>query len=828
MSMIGAITGLVVYISPANGTIASCVAKLSGPGDECRLTSGTYTADETVVVPHLKGTAARPIVIAAAHGQHVRIDGTLPITATWTQQKVARNSSSSVAVAAGVIWEATLDAAQIPPAQLWLNDEMMTPARWPNALWSDRSIFNWTNLSAFDTSKPWSPDTYKPHTTKPLTFYTAPNLPFPPHVSMKGAMFVGNVAHMDTYAGKVVAHTAGASAFDVVIDVDEFGNSKASKSIFFIEGLASLIDLPTEWSYDAPSRKLSVMTPDGLAPNAKGRVVRGKAQTYAFNITDASYLTIANITFFGTTINARGDIPNMRWESLDFQYPSFSKRMLGSDRTASPTTLVATGGVAPPAPGPGPTPSPGPAPSASCAKIEAKDCPGLRGKGAKCEDCVEQHNKDFVVAGCYAKHARHLFIEQWCDESSSSSILSSAAPSAAESSLTVFNCSFYGADGLTFEHGGTASTFRNNYFGWNDWSTHDRNEHTGLGAHLLSAANGGGDPGSVYCGGYDTFERNSMIGNGPGLGYVAGDHSTLRLNRCDQQACLTNDGACIQIRSGSAIATTSQQNWATHSAKGFRLDSGSNTAFCPDEVNNTIERNVAFRTNGFELKNDYNTYNQNLALFPPPFTLHGSSATQVWRVDTDRFKGENENSHQSGNIANSWTTPIAGILNSSAPNVFAANVDAQLRDPLNWDFRPKENSGVAKVGAGPYDYAETKAGGCFAGGARYWIPGRQLYKASVPVPRNGTQTATHDADLMWLNELNGDYSPHHIFLANSRAALRAQTTPFATLPSGCNVQAITVAVALGDNGSNTWWWRVDTSDGVKGDEWTFTMKSSSR
>ena len=67
------------------------------------------------------------------------------------------------------------------------------------------------------------------------------------------------------------------------------------------------------------------------------------------------------------------------------------------------------------------------------------------------------------------------------------------------------------------------------------------------------------------------------------------------------------------------------QNWAAYSAKGLRLDSGSNTAFCPDEVNNTIDRNVAFQTNGMELKNDYNSYTANLALWsvkPRALSVH--------------------------------------------------------------------------------------------------------------------------------------------------------------------------------------------------------------
>ena len=61
----------------------------------------------------------------------------------------------------------------------------------------------------------------------------------------------------------------------------------------------------------------------------------------------------------------------------------------------------------------------------------------------------------------------------------------------------------------------------------------------------------------------------------------------MTLNRCYGQADIDNDGVCLQIRSSSATNSTMALNWVSHSAKGLRLDSGSNTAFVPAEVNNS-------------------------------------------------------------------------------------------------------------------------------------------------------------------------------------------------------------------------------------------------
>ena len=46
--------------------------------------------------------------------------------------------------------------------QLFVNGEMATPARWPNAWWSDRSVFNFSNWGSFNGSVPWAPLNYTP------------------------------------------------------------------------------------------------------------------------------------------------------------------------------------------------------------------------------------------------------------------------------------------------------------------------------------------------------------------------------------------------------------------------------------------------------------------------------------------------------------------------------------------------------------------------------------------------------------------------------------------------------------------------------------------
>jgi len=141
-------------------------------------------------------------------------------------------------------------------------------------------------------------------------------------LDVTGSMFVGNIAHMDTFVGEVTDHTPGSNEFKVVMYVDKMGNTKPSNSIYYLEGLSSMVNQPGEWAFDARTRKLTLWTPDGSLP--AGHAIRIKNQVYALNITDSQHLVLANMSLFGTTVHASDGIPHLRWESLNFHYPSFS------------------------------------------------------------------------------------------------------------------------------------------------------------------------------------------------------------------------------------------------------------------------------------------------------------------------------------------------------------------------------------------------------------------------------------------------------------------------------------------------------------------------
>merc|ERR1711959_830302 len=155
-------------------------------------------------------------------------------------------------------WESTGDGVwktHLPKGtqvyQLWMDGEMMTPARWPNALWSDKSVFDWKRWSKFDGGATWGP--FPSNTPDPITFTDVGDL-------AKAGLDV---------TGAITSHNKGSNAFDVQLHINSIGNSKAGNSIYFLEGLPAFVDQPEEWAFDTASRTLWLKTDDGLSPASR-------------------------------------------------------------------------------------------------------------------------------------------------------------------------------------------------------------------------------------------------------------------------------------------------------------------------------------------------------------------------------------------------------------------------------------------------------------------------------------------------------------------------------------------------------------------------------
>lgn len=109
--------------------------------DGCLLRGGHYNTQADV--SGVAGTTDIPFTIGAYDRDNeppVVFDGTRPLEGLhWQQNKTA-----------GGRWTAVVPESGEGVYQLFGDGVMWTPARWPNALFSDHSVFNWSKWGAFN------------------------------------------------------------------------------------------------------------------------------------------------------------------------------------------------------------------------------------------------------------------------------------------------------------------------------------------------------------------------------------------------------------------------------------------------------------------------------------------------------------------------------------------------------------------------------------------------------------------------------------------------------------------------------------------------------
>ena len=686
-------------------TIQACVDALQTPGDECHIAPGRY--HENVEISNKHGTPNKPFVIRGTGDALPVIDGTVPLSpSTWSRYKDG-------------IFKATIRESI---SQLFVDGIMMTNARWPNALWSDKTVFNasyWAKSALTSTPAEMIDDGSKDLAGSGL--------------NATGAMAILNIGSFDTFTAVVEKHSPGSDKFTYN---DTFGNIhfKASHNQYFLEDKLEFLDQPEEWFYDVTSSTLYVWTRDGENPD--GHDVRGKVQTYAFNITNCTDVVFDHMTFFATTLWASSIGPDnlidrLAFRSLNFSFPSYSRRMLRDTDPPHRTTVNAL---------------------------------------------IKKKHQSIM------------------------------------GTLTFFNNTFYGTDGVALEYAGANITVENNLFEYNDWSA----------ANMKTASGGLGT--IISQGAGDVFVRNTLRFNGASAGYRPGLKATVRLNHFHHQCwgLIQNDGSSVQTTTGSQTNALLENNWAHSSPKlGLRFDGQ------PPKVGHhgTIRANVVWNCSGIMVKGDDHTVLNNLA-FDKRKSRGGDHQDKDCTLCVLRYVRKNPvpinnntvvefNGADVGNGGKHGgkVYPLAG--KTVKYNVLG-DVRKQVVDADNMDFRPLLNSTYMKYGAGPYSYNPSK----------YWIPGRQLYKASTPVPPDGSKTVKADRRaLMWLNGYGAER--HQVYLGTDAEEV-AEATPSSPQhvaeidgeDNVCYLPGHTIEPAM------TYYWRVDAEvkedEVFKGDVWSFS------
>lgn len=288
-------------------------------------------------------------------------------------------------------------------------------------------------------------------------------------------------------------------------------------------------------------------------------------------------------------------------------------------------------------------------------------------------------------------------------------------------SFQIINSIFYGSDGVALQYSGDGVTLENNLFEYNDWSVaNTRTKSGGLGTVVSNAKN-------------ERFIRNTLRYNGASNGFRPSKSNPLIMFNHVHHQCwgvLQHDGGSIQFQIGAQTKAKARYNWVHSTPKyGIRFDGQ------PPRVGvmGTVSRNVVWKSNGIMIKGDKHKVFNNLAFDKRndksgDHQGKGCSLCVLEKVRSNPVK-INKNTVVMRNAADTESDPLAGKIVSS--NI-EGDVRKEVVDADNLDFRPRRDSRYNKDRVGPYRYAPRSK--------KYWIPGRQLYKTSTPVPPDGSTT----------------------------------------------------------------------------------------
>ncbi|MFL0770948.1 MAG: DUF1565 domain-containing protein, partial [Prochlorococcus sp.] len=699
------------------------------PGDVVNIRGGTYR--EKLLLEDIHGTEDHRIIFRSYNGEEVIVSGAKEITTPWT-------------VHSGNIWKTTVD---FDVSQLFLDDKMLTDARWPNITkdWDqpdDTNGYNATPDSFWDlnTRAVLNLDN---HVVGDVEFedlgetHSLADLGF----SVEGAMFITLGADQ---RGEILSHSAGESSFEIDPNTNRFfghdpGYGKKS-DLYYLTAHLNLLDSPREWFFDKESGELYVWLENNKDPNdsniqardlEKGLDLSTRAaleKNRILKMKDTSFINLEGITFHGGNFFLN-DTDDTSFDNCKFLYSSHHNYMLKSDRLYRENTAQ--------------TPNPG------------------------------------------------------------------------ENNLIWKSCEFAYSYNLLLKPGNNEGTLiENNYF-------HNSNIfiHGGVGGPVVGGSKN------------LTGTRNTIHTMGFGGMGRPGKDNILELNHVYNFYFPADTGG-ITANQSITEGLIIRYNWihGMPSRNGIRFDGD------PGGIRGTANHNLIFEARrGFRLKGDQHTVISNTSFNTNRYDL-SISKDKFYGYDPvdnreleDRVAGRRGSEPDQGNFYSVAHNNAADVINTipilddddktnnSSSNDRGSSLMLELRDPSNFDFRPRENSSLVDNGKHLVGFTDGYQGlapdiGAYEyGDDNYWIPGHQTKQARVPIPSDGSDTVKLDADLIWLEGLNS--SSNNVYFGTSPEDLKFK---------GNQTNNIFSPGAL--TADEQYYWRVDTvtKDGlIKGDVWDF-------
>ncbi len=256
-------------------TIQKCATTVAS-GETCVIRAGVYS--ETV-------TPNSGITITSYDGEPATLDGTDPVTG-WTRYQDS-------------IYKATANLSTGDTNQLFVGNQMMTEARWPNG--DDLFHVNWATAQAGTTA----------------TKLVDANLP---NINWTGAKIHtwSGTDPWDPQTGTVTASQTGQLTFSLDSACYLSFICPTAGGYYYVFGILGALDMQREWFYDATAATLYFWAPGNVDPNTLD--VRAKQRQFVLDLSGKSNVTIENMIILAGAINSDASSANNVLDGLNAQY----------------------------------------------------------------------------------------------------------------------------------------------------------------------------------------------------------------------------------------------------------------------------------------------------------------------------------------------------------------------------------------------------------------------------------------------------------------------------------------------------------------------------
>eukprot|EP01084_Bolivina_argentea_P132070 233050_1 len=222
---------------------AKCITN-AVPGDICDTPTGNFS-NIAVSISNLNGNITHPIIIKPKNQYDTVLDGTINLNSTYYKWESYKSNNC--------IYFTELNDTKI--WQLFIDNEMQTPARFPNTLWKDKSVFNasqalnWGNNSSVLGLMIDSPN----------NMYQISDLNY----SITNAIAILNIFSWKTVSSKVTYHKIGSNQFNYSYPT-KWENAKyySNTNRYYLENIFEFMDQETEYYLDVNKNILYSYSPN--------------------------------------------------------------------------------------------------------------------------------------------------------------------------------------------------------------------------------------------------------------------------------------------------------------------------------------------------------------------------------------------------------------------------------------------------------------------------------------------------------------------------------------------------------------------------------------